>query len=397
MKILYILILLVFTGCALSKKTQLLKSGNVLQENYSDNINFDFQTGLPIIKVRINGTEANFLFDTGAPNVISIELASKLNLKTEITDYVGDSGENTNVQDYVLLDSVSIGNVTYLNTCAIVSNLSSTVPMSCYEIDGIIGTNLMRKSFWKMNYQEYKIYFSNDLINLKNSNDWDTLQFISNSSGKLFVNVKINEVNVKEVIFDTGSDGSFNLSKDVYNELRNEKLLTTYSLGSSAFGIFGLSKGDTTFYSRIETIKLGKVEATKEVIKFNKSKNFIGSKFLLNYSIILDWENNLIYMKKVSEKPPTAFESFGIKLILKDNKVLIGSLFQNSIAIDKLEIGDEIIELNGENYQDLSESTLCDLYLSGTSNFKKLNNLNLKIKRVDKIINVNLQKEVLLK
>jgi len=399
MKILIILSLTVLTSCSLSKTTQFLKNGNVEQKEFYGKIQYESKAGLPIIKVEINGVSANFLFDTGAPNVISVELATKLNLITATTGYVRDSGGKQVTQEYVTIDNITIDSINFLNTSAIVADLSSSEVMSCFKLDGIIGANLMQTAFWKIVYSENSIYFSQNLSKLKDVADWKTLKFTPNRAGTPKVDLELNNKKIESLTFDTGSNGHISISKNVFSALcsENPDIKKTYRTGSVTFGYNGLNKVDTTYYAKINKIVIGDLELDNNIIEFKEYSNIIGSKFLSNYTVILDWTSNLIYFKETTNYSFDSLKTFGFKVLLQDNKIIVGSTFSEGQNSTKLKIGDEILEVNGENYQGYIDSSLCELYMNGIFSFNNADDLKLKIKRGSEILNINLAKETLLK
>jgi len=60
-----------------------MRSGDITFKKEVTEIPFEYRLGLPIINVTINGESYDFLFDTGASNIISQELAKKINAKTK--------------------------------------------------------------------------------------------------------------------------------------------------------------------------------------------------------------------------------------------------------------------------------------------------------------------------
>jgi len=66
-----IMFLILLTSCNSLKQLQLMKSGKTEQNEFFTTIPFEFRAGLPILEIKVNGIKSSFLFDTGAPNVIS--------------------------------------------------------------------------------------------------------------------------------------------------------------------------------------------------------------------------------------------------------------------------------------------------------------------------------------
>jgi hypothetical protein len=400
MKTLFILSLIALTSCSLLKNTQRLKSGNLEQKEFYGKIDFETKAGLPIVKINVNGIEANFLFDTGASsNVISVELAAKLNLEVVTTGYVNDAEGSSSVLEYVRIDSIAMDTINFLNTSAVVADLNSSVTASCFELDGIIGTNLMLKAFWKINYSEKFICFSHDLSKLKTSEGWSVLNFMTTRAGVPMIDLKLNDKRIENLIFDTGFSGGISISKGTIHTLSNDSALisTTFKTGTSSFGLYGLHKSDTTYYAKINKVDLGALELNNRIIAFGSHSNLMGSKFLSNYTVVLDWTSNHIYLKEIKKALYNSIETFGFNVLLVNNKLIIGSIFDDCEAREKLKNGDEILEINDENYQDLRKSNICDLYMSGSLSFGNLNHLKLRIKRGDKILIIRLLKHMVLK
>ena len=116
---------------------------------FNAKIPFEYRLGLIILKVDIAGKEYDFVLDTGAPNVISKELAQKLGLNNVSEQKVGDSqGEYSNL-GFTTIEKVTIGGIHFLNTGAAIADLELSKEVGCLKIDGLIGSNLMKKAIWK--------------------------------------------------------------------------------------------------------------------------------------------------------------------------------------------------------------------------------------------------------
>ena len=158
--------LLLLTGCSSIKTIKLMKSGEVEQEEFNVKIPFEYRLGLIILKVDIAGKEYDFVLDTGAPSVISKELAKKLDLSNITEQKVGDSqGEDYNL-GLTTIEKLSISDINFLNTGAVIADLNQSQEVGCLKIDGFIGSNLMRKAIWKFDYQNQIITITNSIESL---------------------------------------------------------------------------------------------------------------------------------------------------------------------------------------------------------------------------------------
>lgn len=138
------------------------EKGEVQLQNPVEKVNLRFENNLPFVKVDINGKMYNFLFDTGAPTVISGAIYKALNLKKKYKRVIGDSDQNMQQQILTELPEMKVDRLVFKNVGAVVLDLNSA-ELGCLKIDGIIGANQMAKLFWKVNYSENSLEASKDL------------------------------------------------------------------------------------------------------------------------------------------------------------------------------------------------------------------------------------------
>jgi len=194
--ILFISVLLV--GCNSSRVAALMKKGAVSQTNFKKEIPFEMRLGVIIIKVSIAGKEYDFLFDTGAPLIISEKLATHLNAKTKGKGKARDSrGQRVDIE-YILLDTLNIGGIDFLKTGAGIIDFSQSNTIECLGFDGIIGANLMRNAIWQINYEKQIITLTNSPDSLSFSSDTLTVPFETKSSGTPMVDLKMDSNIVKK-------------------------------------------------------------------------------------------------------------------------------------------------------------------------------------------------------
>ena len=150
-----LLVLALFTNCKTSK---LFSSGTWETTNAVEKIPVLFINDLPLISVTINGKDYVFLFDTGAPTVISTEIYEDLNLKPSKKSNINDSQGNSSKQILTSLPEMKLGKATFSNIGCVVIDFD--VPeLSCYKIQGIVGANQMSSAFWKIDYPNETIFF----------------------------------------------------------------------------------------------------------------------------------------------------------------------------------------------------------------------------------------------
>jgi hypothetical protein len=137
-----------------------MKKGKVSEKQFEQEIPFEFSNYLIILEAQVGGKNRRFLFDSGAPNVISKELQQEMQFKVKKKHGVRDGIGERNVLDFVKIEEIRFGEIAINNTIAAVTDLNQSREISCLNIDGIIGANLMAKGNWIVDYQNKKLHFT---------------------------------------------------------------------------------------------------------------------------------------------------------------------------------------------------------------------------------------------
>jgi hypothetical protein len=392
-----ILLLVILSGCQGSKVYKLMQDGSVEQKEFLVTVPFEMRGGLCFIEVEVNGEKGLFLFDTGAPNIVSEPFAERLSLETETQGGVKDSGGNrTKGNAFVRLEDINIGGVHFMNTGAVVQNLSSSDIFDCMGIDGIIGANLMRKAFWKIDYKEETIGFSSNLDDFAVDSTYQVLPFLVNMTGTPVVDISFGGETVNGMTFDTGSNKEFSMPlKSLRAAQKSTPITTTWELGATSYGVGGKALADTIFYAVIDTMTLGELSILNSVVSFDVHSDNFGNAFLEHYDVVLNWETRQIYMKPITTYDYSALETHGYGVNLVNGNIEIGSLYNGSPADGNLEIGDRILQIDEYNFEQ-NPSLICEMVNAREVDFKKRDSIEMTIKRGEETLTLTLAKMTLL-
>ncbi|MCZ2085870.1 MAG: retroviral-like aspartic protease family protein [Flavobacteriales bacterium] len=157
-----------------SQNRNFFNTGTVKLGKSVEKLPLHFINDLPFVEVIIGGKAYNFLFDTGAPTIISSAIYKELGLESIFESEVGDSQNKVQKQTFTFVPEISIGNLSFKNVGAIVIDFTQP-EFKCLEVDGLIGSNQMALLFWKINYLENSMLVSKDLKLLTNNNDYSTI------------------------------------------------------------------------------------------------------------------------------------------------------------------------------------------------------------------------------
>ena len=331
-------------------------------------------TTVPIIKnKRLNFVEAKiegetyiFFIDTGAPNIVSEELAQKLRLKTVTKFKTGDSQGNEEKTNYVKLPEIWVGDFHFTNTVAMVSDLSGTPGIQCLGIDGIIGSNLMQRAIWQFDFQGEQVHIARTKADLPISIDsLAGIPFKRNTFKTPKFDMEYGPVISRNVKLDLGSGNGIDANKKAFGLLleRDSTLKYLTRLGSSSYGVFGSEKKlDSTYHTNDIPIVIGGQTYEGQNIRFqnNERSTKVGMKFWEHFLLTIDWFENKIYLQPQSILADTAYVSAGFNTTHRDDKLFIAAKEKGGPA-DKagLELGDQIMRLNGIDYRHVSLELWC--------------------------------------
>jgi len=205
LKILVLFMLIV--SCSSKRISKTYRQGEVIQKNYLEEVPFFYYKDLIILKLKIDEKEHNFIFDTGN-DLTSIDksLIPKINIKSNnVKGKVVDAKNIKSRNKFISIDNIRIGKIKFSNIGAMVFDHSpfNQFFANKFKISGVIGSNLMRKVIWQIDYEKKIIRLSDktEVFDLSNNNK---LKTNSGIYGNAEIEIKLNNIPAR-YIFDTGS------------------------------------------------------------------------------------------------------------------------------------------------------------------------------------------------
>jgi hypothetical protein len=389
------LLVLVTTACRTNKAYHLMVSGEIEQEDFNVKVPFEYTLGLISLKVNIAGEEYHFFLDTGAPNVISKELAKKLKLRNDIEKIIGDNQGNYSKLGFSKIDKLSIGDLHFLNTGTAIADLKFLQEATCLKIDGIIGSNLMKKAIWKFDYQNQTITITNSREKLNISELASKIPFTTNIYGTPLIDIQLNSTLEENVSVDLGSAHNLELSKKTFDSLTKSHptLSKTFSFGNAAAGLYGNGKADSTYYVKTPNISFGDISLENTVVGFRKNIiSTLGTNFFKNYELIIDWFTKEIFLVNKSNYDYSTLANFGFAYSIQDGQLMVTEIYEN---MQDLELGDQILEINQFRYEQLTSEQWCEIFENGLID-DKLQEISITILRDNKELQYTLKRTNLL-
>jgi hypothetical protein len=277
-------ILLLSFSCSV---TSYQKKGTVKPTSFNSEIEFTTAKTVIIIPSKINGVSKNFYFDTGA----QFSTIQRDSIIGETVTIDGASNRSVKAGSEVI-ESFEIGNVDFVGTFATNTDmvgLKEQIP----NFGGIIGTTIINKANWLIDYPNKKLQISNE--NLVD----ETFKKIKikRKGGSPYTYISINGIEYK-VVIDFGSSSEFSLPKE--SKLA-ELLLEQYKFEDNERERYTIG-GLQTISEKVGVvplIKLGDIEFKNVSTKIGvQSQPRIGISFFKDYKIYIDNLENSYKIKK---------------------------------------------------------------------------------------------------
>lgn len=399
-----LLLILIFpfliNGCSSLKRLKTVTQGKVVQQNYIKEIPFEFIDNQIILQVEINGKFYPFIFDTGNDlTSIDLTLLEEVDYNSnKVNNEITDAAKKTRINEYISIKKLKIGEIEFENIGAQTTDFSHFKQINaCNHYVGLIGSNLMRKAKWQIDYQTKTIKITDDIKKLNVNKSATKFKTNSGNYGGADIKILLNGFE-DEYTFDTGSSSFISADKLLFDKINSKKKIQhTTRTGINSFTAHGFTTG-TNYKSIINNIKLENIELSDQIVDFEKGQSkLLGNEFLKHYLVTLDWNEEYFYLEKKLDFEKPKINQYQVVLYPNylTNKIQIYGYWNDNKLEETVELGSEIISLNDIDVSNLKTSELCDFWYNRKEEFMK-NTINAKILNKGKIKNVQLKIKQLL-
>lgn len=349
--------------------------GGTLSKNYYVELPYELTNGYLFVNVEMNGIKRKFLVDTGAPLQITSALFGELKPavinSTEITDA---SGNKANL-DIVNLKEINLNGLTFSDVPALVSNSEL---YACFDIDGVIGSNLFRNTIVRFESLKHLIILTDDETKANLNKNQASGLISGEPQSYPYFKVGLTGKSKQLVGFDTGSPyfmvtAETHARKNIKDQTA-ERISSGY--GTSSRSLLGIQKKDSLLRIVIPSMTVAGAEFKDVTAETNKSgKTRLGNR-LLNYgNVTIDYIHNRFYFEPFNEINVLAEKQWPLKPVVFDHKLVAGVVWEKlSGQVTSL---DQIIAIDGEICETVD---LCDWLKGGSAAFNSKNNAVLTIR-----------------
>lgn len=322
-------------------------------------LQIEIRNGLIIVPVNINGEVFRFLFDSGAPLSISKELQEKFKFKRVSQGNIKDSDQNRLKVDYVQIDSLLLGSIPFTMQTAFVADFQANEVLRCFELDGILGSNLMRYCNWLIDYESGEIVLTSNFQEADTINSM-TLPFYEDQQYDMHISFNIGKVDIRNAKVDYGSAGSLLLPAERFQEIQELGIVpeTFEKLGRKSSGLIGgiVEIDQSVGYTDsmlIQDLRLDDVQIR------SGHKGLVGFGVLSRFVVGIDWENHLLHLRHNNKHPKNFTYGFGLWPAEDGPHLVIQQITTGSVAQKAgLEVGMKVMSI--EELDFAGDSKFCD-------------------------------------
>jgi predicted aspartyl protease len=330
--------------------------GGTSAKNYYEEIPYETLSGKMFITVEIAGKKHRFLFDTGAPVQITPALAAELKSPTikriNIVDATGAKDSVT----VVGVTEIKLGNTTFNYIPGLETNPDV---YTCWHIDGVLGSNILRKSIVRIDPEKQLIIITDDDKKLSLNKKKPVKLVTDPIQSYPYIPVEGPNKLFLMVGFDTGENNLFVPSEDdmAIAAKSNAFTITSTGYGTGTRSLFGLQKSDSTTRVRFPVVNIGQHTFTDLTGETNKSKMTRMGTRLLDYGMVtLDFIHQRFYFDSKADTIHIEKSSWPIKSSLSGDHLVVGTVWQK--LKDQVNPGDQILAIDDLNTETVS---LCEM------------------------------------
>ncbi|NOY36278.1 MAG: hypothetical protein GXO83_01735 [Chlorobi bacterium] len=348
-----------------------LNGGTVQSGDFFEKIPFELNDGRVYVTSLVNGHKYRFLVDTHSPCLLYDYILDEVDLDTiDKSSTLGKMFLTGFLKPvFPKIDTFSIGKIKFSEIGAILMKDDSTNPLRDNNMDGILGSNLMKHCIWQFNFNDSTIILTNNVSKCTYTEGAIQLPFIPKpvqGSPNVFIMVGNDTINVE---FDTGNNGFVNaLSPGIFKKINEGKTIEWSMKLDIPVDRDDLDSIETHYYVMIDSMQTGNhtlynlpIVAYNPEYKQTMGKGSMGIDFLKHFITTIDWYDNKIYLypNEGKNQLPHNKRTFGFTYGYKKNKFVVTSIFSGSEAEQSgIKIGDELLAINGYRLTQLSKQSI---------------------------------------
>lgn len=376
------------------KPKEVLKWINTVETDNKDfyyEIPFEYRSDHIIIKVTIGNEFYDYVFDTGGYNDITDEIQNKNRFPVLTKQTVGGTNRLKANVNIVKVDSFTIGDLVLKNIAALQMNFEN-IPSMCGINGALIGASIINRFCWRIDFHRKIIIVTDNFSKLPALPNTVKVPVTFNERLMPYIEAKLHGEKDK-YMFDLGSSSLFSITeKTAKKYIQDKELIEIF--GGVIEGGNGVVKIPVNVL-KANTFEIGDaVKYTNKPVVYTKlsNENLIGNPIIKDFIITLNFKDNELYFSQISQtKTIDGWNSFGLNIEYKSNKLVVTTIFSGLPAQKAgLNVGDEIIAID---QLPLTCNSFCNCKLIIDNILQKHTDVTFRVKIDGAIKQIKLTKE----
>lgn len=355
-------------------QARLFTEGNILPKKYNETISFEIESNYIILPIEIDGKKYRFLFDTGATNVVNSSVFKDFKEISEVN--IHDSNSKKEEMKMVEVPVYKLGNLSFHNFKFMKFDFSKNFIFNCLNLDGIFGSNSLKDSVVKIDYQNKKITITNSIKNILTSIKGEKMKLVGSQKTPYFQLKLSGKDKAKEdVLFDSGYRGFYLQSDRAYKILKNKDIYENVISAPAqlSLGLFGLELLSEKSIFTIPNFQFGKAKFINVTSYFsNNGDSLLGVEILKYGNLILDFLNSKYYFEcfnsEINFTKPYPF----YRVIFDNDKIKVGMIINEKLR-NVMSVGDVITSIDGQKFNTVNCENVLKL-AAGTKDLTVIHN-----------------------
>ena len=342
--------ILIIAGCLPNAKILWEGRGNYQLKQKEISFPYESKLQLILLPFQINEKSAKLIFDTGANTVLGVELAGNAKIRTKNFARVSDSQNQTKMARYGKVRTMENDQLKFEDFYALVTPFNSGL-FQYMDASGLLGNELIKKSNWMIDPAAGEITLLPLEKSISLSSEYRKVPFWLDHQNRPRIGLMLGNGEIMELLVDFGSNAGISISKKALLKYWGEESEAVCVMEGYQTGLHG-ARIRKIEYHLVENLALGNHPSSHPVLLTVKNgiRSKIGMDFFNNYVTILDFKEEIIYLKPLSEKWHTnEIPSFSV---VPEGKDLVVGTRNECLESSGLRLGDKVLRINELDCED---------------------------------------------
>ena len=360
----YILSSLLFLTICSAQKKFTFNQGRISKDQFYEVIPFEYVMDKIIIEAEVNGVKGRYIVDTGAMCIVFKDSVNKHNYNVIRRMNIEDANDRKKETEIVQVNNIRIGELEYYKIPALYIEPFEGL-LKCFEVDGMIGSNLLRFGAFKIDVKNEKLHLADSYKDFDLQKKQGGKLYVNRVQSSPYIKLSINGIKQHGVLIDTGSGGIYSFNENVAKQMQHKGLFDQpayESSGTNSQGAWGLDSTDIqTQIWRVNQLQIANAEFTNLLLRSDHTSSRIGMELLKNGELIVDYPKKRFFFKPYkSVTEDLSVAGFGIDFASINDTIIVNGLWSGTIAEQQgISIGDILVDIRGF---DLRDADLCEKF-----------------------------------